>query len=594
MIEQQQIGTEVAETLPSWSQVCRTALAKLLSELTYEEVLAPVSTDIEGFELQLASGVHYTFQAQTMAWGNLWVEPGSITRQAETDMPVSPLQFAIDAQTELAMKPETLATFLREMSNTLRQDLHLAQATDGLDAEQLLQMQSHELHALLEGHPKAVANKGRLGWGADDTAQFAPEGHQPITLIWLAALRENCEISHSEASEERCFLQETLGETESNRLLAALEEKGADLENYCVIPVHPWQWDHVIQQTHVHDLQTAQLIKLGTFGGRYVSGPSLRTLTSLERPGSPDVKVALMILNTSAWRGIPGKYISNGAALSDWLHGVVQADDKLKDTVLILREQRGVWYRHPFYDQLSNIPYQHNETLGVIWRENASGQVGPNRIAYLYAALLHRDNAGVPLAAHHAEKAGMPLNDWMKRLFEITVVPLYHMLCVYGVGFIAHGQNITVVLENHVPVGMAIKDLQGDVDLVNEIYPEQRDLSDGLRALLPAKPPAYIVHDIQTAHFVTVLRFLSSSLEKAGQMDEEEFYKILSATLKCYMQLNPEYEARFKTFELFAPTIPRVCINKVRFEIGYGDSVGRPLPALGTDLENPLLSGTPV
>ncbi|KZL12661.1 Aerobactin synthase [Pseudovibrio axinellae] len=590
-MQQQNTTTKATQVSQLWAQVCHAALAKLLSELTYEEVLAPVLTGAERFELQLACGVYYTFQAQTMAWGNLWVEPESIARHGDTDMPVSPLQFAIDAQTELAMKPETLATFLREMSNTLRQDLHLARTNGGLDAEQLLQLKSHELHTLLEGHPKAVANKGRLGWGAEDTARFAPEARQPLTLIWLAALRENCELSHREVNEERRFLKEALGKAESERLFAAFAEKGVDFENYCVIPVHPWQWDHVIQQTHVHDLHTGKLIELGTFGGRYVSGPSLRTLTSVDRPGSPDVKVALMILNTSAWRGIPGKYITNGSALSNWLHGIVQEDDQLKDTVLILREQRGVWYRHPFYDQLSNIPYQHNESLGAIWRENASGRVGANKVAHLYAALLHMDNAGVPLAARHAQKTGMALSEWIRRLFEVTVVPLYHMLCVYGVGFIAHGQNITVVLENHIPTGMAIKDLQGDVDLVNQVYPEQCDLSDDLRALLPAKPAAYIVHDIQTAHFITVLRFLSSALQNAEQMHESDFYQILGATLKDYMAQHPQYEARFKTFELFAPTIPRVCINKVRFQIGYGDNAERPLPALGTDLKNPLVGG---
>ncbi|KZL24429.1 IucA/IucC family siderophore biosynthesis protein [Pseudovibrio sp. Ad37] len=592
ILDKQHCSTMVTDTTtpsPLWPKACQTALAKLLSELTYEEVLDPTCIGGETFELRLASGVLYTFQAQTMIWGNLWMDAGSITRAPALALPLSPLQFSVDAQAELGMRPETLATFLREMSNTLRQDLFLTQSCEGYDAEALLQMQPYELHALLEGHPKAVANKGRLGWGAEDVARFAPESQQPIELLWLAARREHCEISDSDIHTEKSFLKDALGATEMTHLMDTLKNKGGTLESYCLVPVHPWQWDHVLQQTYINDLQTADLIMLGSFGGRYVSGPSLRTLTSLGRPESPDVKVALTILNTSAWRGIPGKYIAHGSDLSEWLDGIVQADDHLKNKVSILKELRGVWYRHPFYQQLRDIPYQHNETLGVIWREPADYKVGPNRRAYLYAALLHKDGSGVPLAAHLAQNADLDLTDWLQKLFEVTVVPLYHMLCVYGLGFIAHGQNITVVLEDNVPVGMAIKDLQGDVDLVNEIYPEQCDLTDELRALLPAKPPAYIVHDIQTAHFVTVLRFLSSSLAQARQMTETCFYQILADTLKSYIAANPEYSARFKTFELFAPTIPRVCINKVRFEIGYGDSAERPLPALGMDLRNSLL-----
>ena len=37
--------------------------------------------------------------------------------------------------------------------------------------------------------------------------------------------------------------------------------------------------------------------------------------------------------------------------------------------------------------------------------------------------------------------------------------------------------------------------------------------------------------------------------------------------------------------------MPRIAINKVRFAIGYGDAGERPVPALGTELDNPLYLG---
>ncbi|MFN4167236.1 MAG: IucA/IucC family protein [Pannonibacter phragmitetus] len=567
-----------------WNSVCRTALAKMLDELTYEEVLAPETEGPGEYALCLKSGITWRFAARTGAWGNLLTDSRTIRREPEGAS--SPLQFTLDARAELGMAPETLATFLRELSNTLRQDMILHQKAEGLDAERLLNQPVHVLHGLLEGHPKAVANKGRLGWGADDLARYSPESAEPFSLFWLAATRQNCRMGGE--GDEAAFLRRQLGENETAKLLARLTEKGLSLETHTLIPVHPWQWDNVIQQAYVSDLAAGDLVFLGSFGGRYVAGPSLRTLTSIDRPGSADVKVALTILNTSAWRGIPGKYIAIGAALSDWLEGIVASDDLLTRHVTILREARGIWYRHPLYGQMEDAPYQHGETLGVIWRDNASGRVGPHRRACLYAALLHPDAEGRPLAVAHARRAGLDFEDWLKRLFEVSVVPLYHMLCRFGTGFIAHGQNITVVLEKDVPAGIAIKDLQGDVDLVNVVFPEQADLPDEVRSVLPSKPPAYIVHNIQTAHFVTVLRFFSARLEASGVLPEDRFYRLLADVLEAYMTAHQELAERHKMFDLFNPAMPRVCINKVRFAIGYGDAAQRPMPALGTDLNNPL------
>ncbi|MBS8260841.1 IucA/IucC family siderophore biosynthesis protein [Roseibium polysiphoniae] len=583
------VAPQAIETVSSWETVCRESLAKLLNELSYEEVIAPEAQGGDRFVLKLQSCAVYSFAAKLGAWDNLLVHPESIQRKPEAEAFPSPLQFVVDARAEMAMKPDTEATFLRELSNTLRQDLVLLEKNHRVQGEDLVNAPSHVRHALLEGHPKAVANKGRLGWGMDDVRRFSPEHRQDFEIVWLAADRTQCRIGDSSGVDERAFLSQCLGKEEEQRLFAALEAQGLSLTTHTLVPAHPWQWDHVLQQAYVGELMERRLVFLGAFGGRYVAGPSLRTLTSIDRPGSPDIKLALMILNTSAWRGIPGQYIALGSAISDWLEGLVAGDELLAANVTILREQRGIWYRHPIYDQVPNTPYQHLETLGAIWRENAKSRISTKQDACLYAALLHVAGDGVPLAVHHANRAGMPISEWLSELFQTTVVPLYHFLAKYGVGFIAHGQNITVVLEDHRPAGLAIKDLQGDVDIVNQTFAEHSGLPDEIRSILPNKPPEYIVHDIQTAHFVTVLRFFSERLDAAGAITEGDFYGLLSRTLKTYMSEHPELAERFRTFELFHPTLPRVCINKVRFEIGYGDAAERPLPALGTDLRNPLV-----
>ena len=101
---------------------------------------------------------------------------------------------------------------------------------------------------------------------------------------------------------------------------------------------------------------------------------------------------------------------------------------------------------------------------------------------------------------------------------------------------------------------------------------------------------------LATAHFVTTLRFLSDGLAAAGALPEREFYTLLARSLRAYQREAGLPPADYARYELFAPTLPKVCINRVRLKIGYGDTASRPLPALGTPLDNPLYlaeAGTP-
>ncbi|PJI84284.1 aerobactin synthase [Yoonia maricola] len=561
----------------------RRLLAKMLSELTWEEVLHPEGTD--HYRLPLASGPTYRFRAMRGIWDNLDIDPGSLS--LDNSAHPCPLQFAVNAQTELGMTPATHATFLRELSNTLRQDIELLRLYGSATADEMIHWPTTKLHAALNGHPKAVANKGRLGWGSADLDAYAPEYARPIQLSWLAIHRNLLRSGRSDSMDNTALLDRAIGAKPAETLRQKAGAAGARPEDHVLMPVHPWQMQAHLAQAFTVELSQNQIIDLGLHGPDFVATPSIRTLTPAT--GGPfDVKLSLGILNTSAWRGMPGKYIEHGGAISDWLTGLVNDDPVLKPCVTVLREVAGDWVRHPLIAACPDAPYRHHELLGALWRENADHRAGPGQRAVMASALFHEGACGTPLAVAYANKAGMPIDTWLAALFEVTVVPLWHMLCRYGVGFIAHGQNITVILENNMPVGMAVKDFQGDLDLVDQDFPEMADLDPAIRALLPRKPPAYIVHDIQTAHFITVLRFLSAALSRSGALAEDRFYALLAKTLRTYATAHPELADRQQMFDLFAPLMPKVCINRVRFAIGYEDSAERPLPARGTDLTNPL------
>lgn len=582
-----------ARDTATWIAINRDVVAKAISELTFEECLAPREASPGRWELTLGSGVTYRFAATRRVWGQLSVRPETLTRDAGVDLPADDaVAFFADARETLDMSPATFCTYAKELYNTLMADMRIAGQRGSRPAAELAALPDTELQTLLDGHPKAPANKGRLGWGRDDFERYAPESGETFRLFWLAAARDRCQLALDRELDEEDLLQAALSPDEGRKLEAAFAAAGLSRSTHMLLPVHPWQWQAMIASQFGGEIAAGRLVPLGRFGDSFLPLQSLRTLANTARPQALHVKLPLTILNTSAWRGVPGKYMEIGADLSRWL-GDVAAADPVLEQVKVLKEVAGAFYPHPHYTGVEGAPYQFCEMLGVIWRESPEKDLPANQRPMMMGALPQRDAYGRPIASALIEQSGLDAEVWLDRLFSSVFVPLYHFMCRYGVGFIAHGQNITVILDGATPAGVAVKDFQGDLDLVDQPFPELAGLDPKILSTLKRRPPAHLLQHLQTGHIVSVLRFLSEALAAYDRFDEKIFYAVLAKAIRRYQAENPELAERFALFDLFAPKIPRIAINKVRFAIGYGDAGERPLPDLGTPLENPLNPSQP-
>ena len=157
----------------AWEEASRALLAKAISEFAYEEAVRP---ELEarpdgGFTatLRLASGATYRFAGVQRIWGNLAIDPASIRRRdagGKEETATDPQQWVLDARTELGGDAAATAGFLREVGRTLQAEAFRLARCRGMDGEAWLALPPDEMQALLSGHPKAVANKGRLGANA--------------------------------------------------------------------------------------------------------------------------------------------------------------------------------------------------------------------------------------------------------------------------------------------------------------------------------------------------------------------------------------------------------------------------------------------
>lgn len=581
-----------------WLTANQNLIAKSIGELSYEQILKPVLEKSEidsvhdrgNYRLELESGVSYTFRAWCGIWEHLRVEPNSIQRlwDGKETAASEAGQFFIDARAEHGMTDIVLGNFLEEMQSTLYSDMTILKTTASLTVTDLVAMNGTELQTVLNGHPKILLNKGRMGWGATDLALYAPECAPPFQLHWLA-LTKQASISGFQKGVSITDLYETsLSRSELENFRAALEREGKNPSDSFFIPIHPWQWDRIVRIQFAGEIARGEMISLGPAGDFYRPQISLRTLSNVSRPEQPDVKLPLSILNTSAMRGLPARYLASVPQVSEALSGICKSDPFLLAAgTEVLEEKAGIGFRHPLYSQVHGAPYRYHETLGVIWRDSVPSKLSDDELGILTGCLFHQDSEGRSLIGAYIRKSGLEPKHWLKLYFDAVVIPLYHLQLKYGLGLVAHGQNIVLKLKNFAPHGMLLKDFQGDLRISSE-HPREHSFS-GMAAVLDKLLPEHLIHDLITGHFLTVLRFISEVLQESEGFHENKFYLILSECVRHYLRAQAGGETEVEDrVNLLNEKFHRVLLNKTRFQIGYADSAERPRPLLGADLPNPL------
>jgi aerobactin synthase len=564
----------------SWYKVNQSLVAKAIGELTFEQILQPALQQ-NSWSLKLSSGITYSFQGWKTTWEHLRVAPHSLMRGNEAV--TSAAQFFIDTKKETGMDDIVLANFLEEMHNTLFSDLLILNKEKELTVQKIANWHGEEIQSILNGHPKILLNKGRIGWGEKDLTDYSPESQNTFQLQWLAI--DKGLLIGTTLSQD--LLDDSFVEIEKTLLLEKLRNSTSSSQDYAIIPIHPWQWNKFISIQYRALIAEKKIIHLGAGGDLYRPQISLRTLSNASRPEKLDIKLPLTILNTSCFRGLPAAGTVLGKEVSSILNQISKDDELLLSSgTEILCERGGVALLHPNYKMIEAAPYRYHEYLAALWRESAQSKLAQDEKAIITAVLMYQDSNRNTLIGEYIKRSGITTEEWLRRYFEVVIIPLYHLQLVYGVGMVAHGQNIILKLRNYLPNGMMLKDFQGDLRLSQKMPEKGARYFKSLEDRLTKLPPDYLIHDLVTGHFVTVLRFISGAMEESNSFPENKFYQILSEVVQNYLKDKNISDQQ----NILSKIIPRVLLNKVRFSIGYSDSAQRPLPMVGSELKNPLFS----
>ncbi|PHM48022.1 IucA/IucC family protein [Xenorhabdus miraniensis] len=306
---------------------------------------------------------------------------------------------------------------------------------------------------LLAGHAFHPAPKSHEPFDAIQAKRYLPDFASSFPLRWFA-------VDHS------CICGDSLGLTLKQRLQRFTAESAPDLlshfsDDIWLVPMHPWQADHLLNQNWVQSLiQKGKLRDLGEVGTRWKPTSSSRSLYS--ETNRDMIKFSLSVRLTNSIRTLSVKEAKRGMRLARlaqtprWQElqtryptmRVMQENGwaGLRDIDGNIREESLMVFR---VNLLFGRP--HTQTNVLVTLTQAAPDGGDSLLAASIRRLSARLNLPLKNAAHC----------WLEAYCHHILLPLFSAEADYGLVLLAHQQNILVEMEQDLPIGLLYRDCQG-------------------------------------------------------------------------------------------------------------------------------------
>ncbi|QLH77493.1 IucA/IucC family siderophore biosynthesis protein [Halosimplex rubrum] len=323
------------------------------------------------------------------------------------------------------------------------------------------------------GHPFHPGAKIRRGMSPTESLSFAPEFADSLPLRFAAIHRDRALA----ASVDDRSLTERLYATFSNLRMAVgtALPSGRPVSEYAVVPVHPWQFRHVLPDRYAAAREDGVVVPVPSYTVPVTPLLSLRTVvpepgsTAADRP--PHLKLAIGVQTTNAVRTLSPNAVTNGPQLSGAL---TAACDALSVSGFgVLSEPAATCYDPPGGPHTDGPGYDDARHLSALARRHPATHsvVEDDRRAVTAAGLLARAPPGrrSVLAAtldsfadgRSASDRSETVESFLAAYLGAVVPGPLRLLVARGVALEAHLQNTHVVFEDGRPTGALVGDFGG-------------------------------------------------------------------------------------------------------------------------------------
>lgn len=426
---------------------------------------------------------------------------------------------------------------------------------------------------LINGHPYHPCYKSRVGFSLFDNIYYGFEFAQPVNLVWLAIHKSIVAERYSYDIDKETFILNQISSDDIVKFQSVIKEKNVDNNEYIWIPVHPWQWENCLVYIFYEQIVCNNIIYLGHCSYRYIAQQSIRTLTNIQYPHKPYIKLSMDIVNTSSSRKLEKHTVMNGPIITDWIQKLIEEDDFSKELdFVILKEICGLAV------DISSLPGNnskyYNGMIGCIWRESVHKYLYKDEDAIPLNGVSYIQQDGTPLIQSWIHLYG--IKEWIDRLLNVVVLPIIHLLFSEGIGTESHSQNIILVHKNGLPTRIILKDFHDGIKYCPsylthpELAPDIEQSSCDINSISSIlTDDLKIIRDFSCAClFFVALSDIAIFFHQIYKFPEKDFWKTVADIIKNYQSRFPEHAERFKKFDLFSENLRIEALTKRRI---FGD-----------------------
>lgn len=340
---------------------------------------------------------------------------------------------------DLRGERERLAEELKHCSANLALCRAAAQKRRSEGVEQLVHVRDFE-QWVVEGHPLHPCAKMRWPLTPEQQARYAPEFGARFGVPLIAVANASC---HQTGIGSNQALAQDYPE------LWADVQARVDTDEFTVLPIHPYQRQHVLADLCGPWLEDGTIVTLDPLA---IPVAPLMSFRSLEPTGGRryQLKTAVGVRMTNAVRTVSPQAAENGPELSRVLAKLNQEEDF--GALRFLHEVGGAYVSGRGWDIARNF--------SVLFRESPESHVEPGQQGMPGAALLELGPSGNHLVLDQVERAGST-ERFVEAYCEAILPPLLRLLSVYGIALEAHLQNCVVVFEEGRLVKVLYRDFGG-------------------------------------------------------------------------------------------------------------------------------------
>lgn len=445
---------------------------------------------------------------------------------------------------------------LRQSQLTVQHQIHSEEWNLDRPAELFIRL---EQYAGLRDRPYHPLAKLKDGFSEDEYQQFSPEFSQQITLNWVAV--KKVKLVYGQDIKGIRFQQPAeifLDSKAYAELQNELSHKEID-DEYLALPLHAWQFQHVLSSKFSQELEDNTIIPLHFQSSEMYASSSLRSLLLLRQP-QDSLKLPLAVKSLGSLRYLPIVKMINGEKNQKLLEMAKQADPVLKERLWLCNENQ--WWAY-----LPQQPENLTPDNLMLFNERPMHLAAQRRC--IPDELLQEPYQIIPMASlgHYIEGQIYPFELILKAQkippTKDNLIHTFAALCrdffevnlrLFRLGLMGeiHGQNLCIVLKQGKFAGFMLR----DHDSVRIYLPwlEQQGLQDP-HYLSPHDFRITLYHDtiedlilyLQTLGIQVNLASIVESIAQHYQINELELWQVLTQQLQRSLNEVPfDDEARAK------------------------------------------------